>query len=308
MTRIIGLTLATILTLFAFAPAVLAAEPWAGDEHVVVSTGGNLTLGEGQQVDLLVVVSGDVTIEGDAKGVVVVDGTATFVGARTTAVVAIRSTVNVDAASMIDGDVQVVDSVINAPSGTITGSIDDLSGELAGAWVLGDLTRAILYIGFLVIAAFTALAMAGLASKQVRQAGSAFRDEPVATVLAAFAGLIGIVAVAVAAIVTVIGAPLGLVILVVVLPIMLVAGYVVAATWIGDTILARVSPGVPRERPYLASIVGIAVLAALTVVPIVGGLISLIGFGAVVRSLWRTFRGDRAPTVSAQPAAVPVGS
>jgi cytoskeletal protein CcmA (bactofilin family) len=308
MTRIIGLTLATILALFAFAPAVLAAEPWAGDEHVIVSTGGDLILEEGQHADLLVVVSGNVTIEGDAEGVVVIDGTATFVGARTTAVVAIRSTVHLDAASMVDGDVHVVDSVIDAPSGTITGTIDDLSGELAGAWVLGDLTRAILYIGFLVIAVFMALAAAGLASKQVRLAGSSFRDEPVATVLAAFAGLVGIVAVAVAAIVTVIGAPLGLLILVVVLPMMLVAGYVVAAIWIGDTVLAHLSPGVPRERPYLASIVGIAVLAALTVIPVVGGLISLIGFGAVTRSMWRTFRGHRAATMSAQPAAVPLAS
>jgi hypothetical protein len=306
--RIISVTLALILALFVAAPATLAAGPWDGDEHVVLSTGGDFNLAPGQHADLLVIVGGKATIAGDAKAVVVIDGTVTFTAARSEGLLAIRSTVRLDQASMIAGDVHVMDSVINAPPTAITGSIQDFGGQLAGAWVIGDLARSLLYVGFIVVAMFAALAIAGLASRQVRQAGSFMQRELVMTIMAAFAGLVGIALLGVLAIVTVIGAPLGLGILVVALPLLLVAGYVTAGIWIGDVIVARAWPGVTRERPYLAAVVGVAALAVVSIIPIVGGLISLAGFGAVVLYMWRTLRGESWPRATAVPVPAPSAS
>jgi hypothetical protein len=302
MIRILSAIVALVLALFAAAPAVLAAEPWDGDEHVVFSTGGDFDLAAGQHADLLVIVSGDAKIAGDAGAVVVIDGTATFTNAHTASILAIRSRVSLDAASAVIGDVHVIDSVIDATPSAITGSIKDVGSQLAGTWVFGDVARAVLYLGFVVTGLFAALVMAALASRQVREAGRFIQHEPVATVVAAFAGLLGIALAGAVAIITVIGAPLGLAVLVVALPFLLISGYLTAGIWVGDLIVSRMSPTVTRERPYLAAVVGVTVVAIVSVIPILGGLISLAGFGAVVLYLWRTFRAGRPATTSVQPA------
>ena len=48
-----------------------------------------------------------------------------------------------------------------------------------------------------------------------------------------------------------------------------------------------------RERPYLAAVIGLLILQALSLVPVLGivsALVSLFGFGAVMLLAWRTLR------------------
>ena len=290
MNRILGIASALVLFLLTLVPAVAAAEPWDQDEHVVLSTGGDLTFTENQHADLLVVIAGNAVIKGEAKAVFVVDGTVTFVGANTNGIVAIRSTVNLDGASHVAGDVHTMDATINAPASAIGGTIDNFGAEFAGAWALGDVANFVIYLAFVVAALGAGLALAGLASRQVRQAEDLISHEPVMTVVASFAGLVGIALVGALAIVTVVGVPLGLGILLLFLPAALVAGYLVAGIWIGDQVLNRVSPSVERDRPYGAAVVGLFILGAISIVPVLGGLISLVGFGAVMLLMWRTLR------------------
>ena len=73
--------------------------------------------------------------------------------------------------------------------------------------------------------------------------------------------------------------------------------------WFGELILAQSSP-VARERPYLAAIVGLTIMGLVGWLPPIGGLISFVGFGAVMLLSWRVLRG--AP--GAVPAATGVGS
>ena len=56
--------------------------------------------------------------------------------------------------------------------------------------------------------------------------------------------------------------------------------------------MTRTSPGVERERPYLAAVLGVIVLSGLSLIPFVGGMISLFGIGAALLLMWRTFRGE----------------
>ena len=63
MNRILGFLAASLLALLVLVPAVAAAGPRPQDEHLVVNTGGDITLPAGQTVDLLVVVNGTATIE-----------------------------------------------------------------------------------------------------------------------------------------------------------------------------------------------------------------------------------------------------
>ena len=72
--------------------------------------------------------------------------------------------------------------------------------------------------------------------------------------------------------VTVIGAPLAFGIAFGLWPLAAFVGYLVAGIAIGDWIVGRLSPGVTRERPYLAAVVGLLVLEVVSILPLrVGG-------------------------------------
>jgi hypothetical protein len=101
--------------------------------------------------------------------------------------------------------------------------------------------------------------------------------------------------------VTIIGAPLGLAILLMVWPAAAFAGYLVAGIWIGEWLLNRGTATERPARPYLAAVVGLVILQVVSLVPFVGAIASLFGFGAVLLLAWRTFRQ---PTTS-QPAMTP---
>jgi len=59
-----------------------------------------------------------------------------------------------------------------------------------------------------------------------------------------------------------------------------------------------------RERPYLAALIGLTIVGLVSFLPPIGGLISFVGFGAVMLLSWRVFRG--AP--GAVPSVAGVGS
>lgn len=295
MNRIIGIASAMLLGLIILVPVAAAAEPRGDVQHLLLSTGGDVSLPAGQHVDLFVVFDGKATIAGDAGQVVVINGSADFVGAHADGVVAVNSSISLDAGTTVSGEVRAIESTVARATGSVVdgGVLTGVQGvDWAGtALVVGSLA-ALLSIGLFIAALAAALAVAGLAPRQVRSAGSRIGDELGATILAGLGGILAIILSALLAIVTIVGIPLGLAILLGVLPAMAFGGFVVAAVWLGDQILERLTPGVRRERPYLAVVIGITVLSLLSIIPFVGGVIAFLGFGALVLSLWRTFRGQ----------------
>jgi hypothetical protein len=313
MNRIFGVLSAVLLGLFVLVPVAAAADPGKPDEHLIFSTGGDIVIPAGQHVDLLVVVNGTATIQGDSDSVLLIDGTADFVGSRTEGIVAIRSQVTLDAGSVVAGDIRTIDSNVQQAAGaTVHGSVLeglDLAGvDLAGGAVLVGTALLLAYVGWSIAMIFAALALAGLASRQVRSAEALITQQLGKTVGAGLAGFIGILVAGVTAIVTIVGIPLGLGILVGVLPMLLIVGYLVAGIWIGDRIVGRTSSGSSHERPYLAAIVGVAVLSVVSLVPFVGGIASFIGFGAVVLLMWRVLRGSRQTGLASNPSVAPSAS
>ncbi len=293
MNRIIGIATAILLGLFVLLPVAAAAEPWDHADHIIISTGGDITLPAGHHVDLLVVNDGAATILGDADGVVVVNGSAAFVGSTASGIVAVSSTVTLDSATTISGDIRTFESsVVQAPGSVVQGQIvEGADGvDWPGTAAVLASVAILIYLGFYVLAAATGLVAAGVASRQLRAAGALIQGEPGATIVAGLAGSIGVVLAAFLAMVTIVGIPLGIAILIGVLPVLAFAGYLVAGVWLGDQILARLTPTVTRERPYLAAVVGLAVLQLVSIVPFIGGVVAFLGFGAVVLLLWRTFR------------------
>jgi hypothetical protein len=308
MNRILGVVSAALLALLVLVPVAAAADPFYEDGRIVVSTRGDITLPAGEGTDTLIVIDGTATVAGDAKSVVLINSTATFVGSHTDQILAIASRVSLDSGSVVTGDVRTINSTVsNAPGSTIQGSIKEgLEVAQAAVWIGPALFIA--YLGFVAAVMAAAIALAGLASRQVRSAEELLSRETGMTLLAGFGGILAIVGIATLATITVVGIPLGLALLVGFLPLLAFVGYLVAAIWIGEWLVGQVGRGPKPERPYLAAIVGTLAVSAVSFVPVVGGVISFLGFGAVVLLMWRVLRSKAdhsvpRPEVVAAPVA-----
>jgi hypothetical protein len=313
MRRLLIAPAALAAGLMLLAPAALAAEPMAETGRVLVSTRGDVTIPDGEQADLVVVVSGTADIQGVVNTLVVVDGTANLETARIETVVAVRSHVEVGNQTVVLGELKRLDSTVHQSGDVqIQGGITDLAADFTrfGA-VLGP-ALALLWAGFVLAMVVAALLVAGLATRQVREAGRLISTEPLATGLTGLLGAIVLPIGAVLLIVTLVGAPLGAGVLFGLLPVMGFVGYVVAAIWLGEWILLRAAPGPERARPYLAAVIGVLVLEALVLVPALAVILvvaSLLGFGAVIRLASQALRGTPRPYAAAsRPAPAATGA
>lgn len=295
MKRLLAFSAALLFALLVLVPAARAAEPMPRTGRVLISTQGDVTIPAGDQADVVVVVQGNVDVQGDVNTLVVIEGTATLTGAELETVVAIRGQVEVADGTVIHDQLQRLDSTIHQSGNVqIEGGITDLANWFLQASAVLAPALILLWLGFGLATIIAALALAALASRQVREASRLISAEPVATGLAGFFGVIVLPICAVLLMVTIVGAPLGFGVLFQVLPLVAYAGYLVAAIWVGEWILRRTTVAKERERPYLASVVGVVVLGLLGLVPVLGlvvTLASLLGFGAILRMAWRTLRG-----------------
>ncbi|HET8786768.1 MAG TPA: hypothetical protein VFM38_14100 [Candidatus Limnocylindrales bacterium] len=293
MKRMLGVLGALILVFALIVPVVAAADPHAAEGgRVLVSTDGPIDVPAGEHVDALLVVNGSATIEGEVESIVAIESTLMLSGAKADTIVAVRTPVTLGAGTVVSGDVVRFDSQVHqVGDAEVGGSIRDFAVDLVAlGFVVGPIAL-LLYVGFALAAIAGGLLLAALAARQVRAAEALISREPGQTVVAALAGIFLPILLIVALFVTVIGAPLAVALLVGVWPLVAVAGYLVAGIWIGDWILRRTSPGVERERPYLAAVIGIAILEVVGLWPFLSMIASLFGYGAVVLLAWRTFRG-----------------
>ena len=263
-----------------------------------------MTLAADESVDLFVVYNGTAQIEGHASSVLVINGTANLVGGSAGNVIAIQSQVSVDPSSIVAGDIRTIkSSVTGQTSTTVTGTVRDIGLDMFVGWRnLGAF--ALIYVAFAVSAVMAGVVLAGLAGRQVRAAGALIVKEPVMVLGAGVLGLAALLTVGVLAVVTIVGIPFAIGLLAIALPGLFVIGYIVTGIWLGELILAQ-SSRAPGERPYLAAIVGLTVIGLISFLPPIGGLLSFVGFGAVMLLSWRVLRG--APgAVSRASATAPV--
>src|SRR5688572_7923540 len=304
-----AMLLGLVIGLFLLTPLALAAEELPHSGRILISTQGDITLPAGEQADLVLVTNGTAHIAGDANAVVVIDGVADLTGATAETVVVIRGHAALDASSSVSGDVMTLDATVSVdPAAAIGGQIRDLAPEIAGiGFVLGP-ALVLLYLGFALAAIAAALLLAGLAARQVRSAEALIRREPLLTVGAGLLGLFVPIVFLVLLTVTVIGAPMAFGIAFGLWPLAAFIGYLVAGIAIGDWIVGRLSPGVTRERPYLAAVVGIIVLEVVGILPLVSAIATLFGYGAVLLLSWRTLRSEPVGSPTARPLQAPAAT
>lgn len=295
MKRVLGALGAVAIAFLLLAPVALAADPLAHTGRVLVSTDGDITLPAGEHADVVVVVNGVATINGEVNTLVVVDGSAVLAGARTETIVAVRSPVELGADTVVLRDVMTFESQVHQTGNAeVIGSVTDVGSALAGLGFAIASALLLLWIGFGLLVLVAGLLLAGLASRQVRAAEAVLTEEPVIALAAGIVGLFAFPIIGIALLATLIGAPIGFALLFQVWPLAAFVGYLVAGIWLGEWVLRRTSPERTRERPYLASFIGLLILGLLGLVPILGiisAIASLGGFGSVIVLGVRTLRG-----------------
>lgn len=306
MRRVVVLAAALVGALLLFAPAAVAADPATDAGRVVISVRGDVTLPQDESADTIVVVDGVATIAGDVGTLVIVEGSAIMDGAQAGTVWAVRSQVELGAGTVVTGEVMTLDSAVHqVGDATVQGGVNDMAARLVGIGAVLAPAFVLFWLGAGLATLVAGLLLAGLASRQIRMAEEVITRRPLRTFAAGLLGVVVFPIVAVLLMVTVVGAPLGIGVLFGLWPLLAYVGYLVAGIWIGEWLLNRSQTPTPRERPYLAAVIGLVVLQLVGVVPVLGivsAIASLLGFGAVLVLAWRTLTPGPAGT---QPLPMP---
>ncbi|MFH1329877.1 MAG: hypothetical protein ABIJ48_04390 [Actinomycetota bacterium] len=267
--------------------AALARGP--GASGLLVRVQGDLSVDADEMADLVVVVSGDALIRGRAAALVVVGGTARISGARVGHLVVIRGTAELGRGAVVTGDVWLVSARLEQAAGAaVEGAVHRGVGRSGWGWLA---ISPLLSLGLLALVLATGLLAVAIGSGTLRRAGEVLTADVLGTLGSTLILFLVVPTAAVLAFFTVVGTPAALTTLVVVLPLLALAGFTVSALRLGRWMLRSTA-----LRPYGAVVVGSMVLLAAGLVPVAGQLLVLAGgaFGAGALALagWRARGGS----------------
>jgi hypothetical protein len=300
MRRVTASLLALILLLATGAVAMAADGSATGTGRAILAS-GDVTVGPDESLDAVVVAKGTATIAGQVDAVAVFDGDVVLTGnASVGGILDVGGTVTLGPGTTVHGDIWTVGATVQQdPSAVVEGTIGSFETQLAALGIVLVPLLVLFSIGAGLVGIVGALVVAALAARQVRMAEAVIRRRPGTALGIGILGVLVPPLIAVAMMVTVVGIPLGLTFLLVAWPAVALAGYLVAAIFIGDAILAQMRGGAIEERPYLASVIGIVALAVAGIVPFVTPIASLFGLGAVVVTAWDVWRERPAAAAAA---------
>jgi hypothetical protein len=260
--------------------AALAQETTDEDDPIVVIS-GDVTVAEDETVDDGVfVVHGDVVIDGIVDGdVFVIDGT-------------------VEVNGEITGDLTTIDDEpVIGTDATIGGDVNSEDWtDWEGAWWIGPLA---LWLAITFSTLFLGLLLLLIAPRAADAAYLQARDRPWESVAMGFGIFVLLPILAVVALITLVGLPLGIALLLALVPLMAIA-YTTTCWLLGGRVL-----GPPRSR-FVSFLVGWAILRAVALIPVLGLLVwlgaTIFGLGVLGLALWRA-RTTAAPPSAPPPAA-----
>lgn len=264
------------------------------DDSALIKVNGDAAVNAGDTIHNAVVINGNLQIDGTVEdNVFVAKGDATVTGTVKGTITVLRGTLNLEAGSSVD-DVILFDSDINRADGaTVTGDIDDRGLDFSFGRGLRDLLI-LWWVGTTILALVAAAVFAWLGRNQLFGSMHTLKGDFVKSLITSIVIWILLPLLAALVLFTVVGAPLGLTILLVVLPILWLVGLIVVGTWLGSLILKPETTG----RSIAAAVLGTLIISLLSLIPFVGvitGIAALLGSGAFV---YRAFnRTKEAPAV-----------
>jgi hypothetical protein len=291
------------------------AGPALAEDPVITSSGpvqividGDVTLATDQHVQSLVVIQGDALVLGTATDVTVVGGDLTLRGSIERLTI-IDGRAELEAGSRVNGDVIQLNGLVHRTGDAfVGGTVRSLSEDLAWAGLFLGTAMLLIWIGAALLMLVLGLALSAFAARQVRTVEAIISREPVKALLVGLAMIVAPALAIVLLALTIVGLPLALTLLLVIWPTLALVGWLVAAIWIGEWLLARLGRTAPTQRPYLATFVGLLVAAVLGIIPLVSAVISIFGLGAVTLAGWRTLVGAPADRLSLRPQAAPMAT
>ena len=260
------------------------------DEGVLVRVSGDVNVAQGEEIGVLVVVDGTAAIAGEVATLVAVRSDVVMQDARVGDVVVVDGTLRLAGGTLVQGDVSLVTSTLTQePGSTVQGTIqEEAPWSFAPAWIA---LFGLVIVGFSLAVLVAGLVGAAVAPRQFRAASAVLRQDLGGMLIGAIAIWIGLPLLAALAIGTIVGIPLGLGILLVLLPLLWFLGYIVVGVRLGEALLGR-GARQARLHPYMAATVGILVLLVLTWIPFVGAAVAIIagivGAGAIAYVAWRS--------------------
>jgi len=301
--RLIAIAASAAVLALAIAPAAFAADPvHSNGRGAVVSVNGTVDVPAGQTIDAIVVVDGTAPIEGAADTIVVVHGSATLTGATVRQLVVVDGSAALGAGTIVTGNVATLSGTVTRnPAAIVQGRMTTLDASLAGLAVLMIPLIIVLTVGFAFAMIVAALLVAAFGSRQVRAAEVRISRQPGHVLVAGIVGSVVLPVLAGLLVMTVVGAPIGLSMLFGVQPELALVGWLVAAIWVGDWLMEKSQGAREAGRPYRAAALGVIVLAIAGILPLVSGLATLFGFGALLMAAWDTLRPQPAAPVTTGP-------
>jgi|SRR5579884_3353402 len=305
--RVVAYLGALLLALLLTATAAAQSTSASGDLPTIIKFNGSTAIGPAETVSTVIGIRGDVVVTGRVRDtLVVVDGTALITGRVDGDVNVINGTLDLRRGAVVHNVTLVRSDLRQATGATITGSLSRHSGYSFGSG--GAIFSFLFWLGMTILVLVAGLGFAAIGGRQLVEAGTLLTDRVGASLLTALILWIGLPILAILVLFTVVGIPLGVAILLFVLPVLWVLGYLVAGARLGAALLGAVGRAESPVHPFLAAVVGLLVFQLIGLIPFLGGLVvflaGLIGAGALGYLAYRHRGGLRRATITSEAAPV----
>lgn len=279
-------------------PSSSSAPGRGGDVQIRIN--GPVNIARGDTASAVWVINHDATIDGVLReGLGVINGTARVRGEVTGGVLVVNGHLDVEPGAVIGRDVMLYHSTMTrANDAIINGVVRDQTGFSLGAgaiWLIWASFTIVVVMAGVLFAEIAPVTLAESTQLLVRHGGQA--------ALTALVLVAAVPALAFVSFATVIGIPLGLVLILVVIPALSFLGYLVTGAVVGSALAEYLPTLRESEHRHATIALGLVMLQLAVTVPVVGGLVgfiaSLLGAGALVARGWSRRTGAR-------PAPIPL--
>lgn len=300
------LSLYIVVLLIALVPASALGADETDEGDFILQVNRPVVVEAGQSVDSIVVISDAATIDGTVtESLFVIDGDAWVSGTVEGDVTVLSGTLHLLAGSQTDHVSLWRGDLVREDGAVVSGSIDRMQG--LDFWNTALFTI-VFWLGTTLVLLVAGLVFAAVGGRQLARTAATIGEHPGESIGWAAILFIGLPLLAIPVMLTIVGIPLGIGVLLFLLPVLWFLGYLVAATATGGWLVRRLGWTQQVEHPYLAVALGVVGFGIVGAIPWLGGVIAffagLVGAGALGYAAWRGWRGTavRAPA-NPRPAA-----
>ncbi len=301
------LLILTLVLLLALAPAT--AEGAANDgQGMILRVRGDVIIPQGESVGSVIVIDGNLTMAGTVKDLaLVINGDATISGSIDGDLSVISGNIELTSQARVHNVTSVRGDLVQRQGAVVTGKVHERD-NFRVFWAAASVFGILFWVALTVALVVAALVFAMIGGRQLTDAAHVMTGDAVNTILGTVFLWVALPILAVLAIVTVIGMPLGVGILIFLMPALWFLGYIVAGTRFG-MLITGITGQNHSPHPLLSASLGIFVLQLVVLVPIIGAIIGFIGgvwgAGALAYVAFRAAGGKGFSSGAAQPAPPP---